>query len=120
MEKLIYASIGMIMFVVVAMITYVGGDYITSTEKRETVTVLERMYEAASTSTGYGITSSGNSGVVVTSKGPEYDLLLEFKNGHREIVSTDENTLINVDVGESIILTCTYGGWSESLLSCEM
>lgn len=120
MEKLIYASIGMIMFAVVAMIIYVVGDYITSTQSQERVTVIERMYEAASVGTGVGITSSGQSGLVVTSKGPEYDLLLEFEDGHREIVSTDEDTLINVDIGDSVEMTCHYGGWSETLLTCEM
>ena len=120
MGKLIFGFGALIVIAVIGMITYMIGDYVTSTEVRETVIVVDRMYEPASTSTGVGITSSGDTGVVTTSKGPEYDLLLEFKNGQREIVSTDEDTLVNVDVGETVVLRCHYGGWSGSLLQCEM
>ena len=115
MEKLIIAGAGIILFGIAALLIFVIGDSVLSTEQRQRVTVVERIYEAVKTSTGVGvIISTGR----VTSSGPEYDLLLEFENGNRKIVRTDEDTFVNVDTGEIITLTCHYGGWTEMILSC--
>ncbi len=120
MEKLVFVGVGVILFGIVAVLIFVIGDNVLSTEQQRSVTVVERMYEAAKTSTGVGITASGQTGVVVTSSSAKYDLLLEFENGQREIVRTDEDTFVNVYDDEIITLTCHYGGWTEDLISCQL
>ncbi len=99
MEKLIFAGVAIILFLAASVILYMIGDHVLSTEQRQRVTIIER-------------------GVVTSS--PTYELFLEFEDGTRKIVRTDEDTHVNIYTDEIITLTCHYGKWPEELLRCEM
>ena len=72
MEKLIFAGVAIILFLAAAVMIFMIGNHVLSTEQRQRVTIIERG--------------------LVTSSNPIHELLLEFEDGARKIVRTDEDT----------------------------
>ena len=110
-----------LVFVMAAVVFILIGtvvDYLTADRRDVEVFVVDQFYKAPQTGVGVGVASGGGSAVVVTSSGPDYDLLLEFSDGHREIVGTNKATLMAVNEGEYTFLSCLFGGITHSVLSC--
>lgn len=100
------------------LIVFFVAEYATSWKEKVYVTVLDTYYEAPRSGTGVGVTGNGGTAVVVTSSSAKYNILLEFQDGTREIVETDERTILYSNVGEQLEMDCRFGGITKEILSC--
>lgn len=115
-EKLLFGLIGLCVLALFGVV----ADCSTGSYRETHVTVIDSLYEPARTGTGVGATGNGGTAVVVTSSGPEYDLVVEFENGQRDIVSTNKATFLAVEKGQPATLRCWHGGISDRRYSCKL
>lgn len=105
----------LLVITILALVSVMAGmffDQHLGVQKTQRATVLDKFFKNGGVSTGVGPSFSPNGpGVAVTMNNTpdEYHLLVEYEGGEREIVETNEETLLSIGAGDKVVVTSTYG-----------